>query len=47
MNNFATGGYIEGDPEPILIYGCDYLIPREFADRWKEVLDRLNEDGVE
>lgn len=44
---YATGGWIDGSKEVYFSEGCDYIIPLAFAQRWKEALDKMDEDGVE
>jgi len=47
VTEFAEGGIVEGDRPDSPIYGRDYIIPKEFAQRWKEALDRLNDNGLD
>lgn len=47
MSDFARGGYI-GPSENIaplhhITNGCDYIIPVEFAMKWRDHLERINE----
>ena len=45
MSELARGGFIgkAGEGPPRCTHGCDYYIPREFAERWKDLLLRINE----
>lgn len=54
MTEFKRGGYIPKDSKPYIpnagCNGIGYVIPKEFAEKWFEALDKLNEgeySGVE
>lgn len=49
MTEYAKGGYVDNtNVEVIINKGCDYIIPRAFAERWKELLLKINDsDGLD
>lgn len=46
---YATGGIVRSGDEcpPVVSQGCDYIIPHALAKKWREELDRLNEDVLD
>ena len=46
---YATGGIVRSGAElpAFLFWGCDYIIPHALAKKWREELDRLNNDVLD
>lgn len=48
MDELATGGPVDPDKLPIIVEGCDYIIPHAFAKEWaRELLDSINKGVIE
>lgn len=48
MAEYAKGGYVDYNNVETTINKGDYIIPRAFAERWKELLLKINEsDGLD